>query len=93
MSKSEDISGKRFGRLVVIEKHGLTNNHRNMRWKCVCDCGGTVNVIGANLRNGTTKTCGRTLKKRESRKKCYRSFRVFQLLPWVGGLTAAFSQA
>ena len=58
MSKSEDISGKRFGRLVVIEKHGLTNNHRNMRWKCVCDCGGTVNVIGANLRNGTTKSCG-----------------------------------
>ncbi len=52
-----DIAGKRFGRLTVIERYGV-NNHRNITWKCICDCGNVVIEDGSSLRSGHTKSCG-----------------------------------
>ena len=34
----QDLTGKRFGRLVVIEDAGL-DKHSHRVWKCKCDCG------------------------------------------------------
>jgi hypothetical protein len=55
----KDLSGKRFGRLVVSglmpERHGAT---REALWRCRCDCGKTVSVCGTSLRRGRTKSCG-----------------------------------
>lgn len=61
MPKLIDLTGKRFGRLTVIDrapnrisKCGLPN----VRWNCVCDCGNEVTVDGSSLRNGHTQSCG-----------------------------------
>ena len=47
-----DIKGQRFGKLVAVSYAG------NKMWLCKCDCGNTKLVMGMNLRNGSTKSCG-----------------------------------
>ena len=57
--KAIDLSGKRFGKLVVLERDFDTTGKCNaVRWKCKCDCGNVVSVIGANLKRGDAKSCG-----------------------------------
>lgn len=53
----KDMAGLRFGRLLVIEPAGILA-HRKMHWRCVCDCGREAVVVGGNLRQGITKSCG-----------------------------------
>lgn len=57
MPKFIDLTGRRFGRLIVIERCGCTP-HGDVKWKCLCDCGCDAVVIGASLKNGSTKSCG-----------------------------------
>lgn len=57
MPKLIDLSGKRFGKLVVIKRDG-TNKHKRVLWLCKCDCGKEKIIIGACLRNGETLSCG-----------------------------------
>ena len=56
-STKKDITGQRFGRLVVIK---LTNKRSSggIVWRCLCDCGKIVLVLGTHLRIGNTKSCG-----------------------------------
>ena len=56
MVKPLELSGKRFGRLTVIEKNGRKNG--SILWKCKCDCGNTAIISGTSLKNGNTKSCG-----------------------------------
>ena len=49
--------GERFGRLVVVAQDKYIKN-RGTYWLCKCDCGNMTIVIGQNLRNGHTKSCG-----------------------------------
>ncbi len=56
MAKREDLQGKRFGLLVVLEVAKAENGQ--VRWHCLCDCGNTCDVLAANLKNGHTKSCG-----------------------------------
>lgn len=51
-----DRTGKRFGRLVVIDRSGVTK-HGAVVWNCVCDCGQTKAISGNSLGSGT-KSCG-----------------------------------
>lgn len=39
MAKGKDLTGQRFGRLVVLCDDGTRDKHRNIMWKCQCDCG------------------------------------------------------
>ena len=57
MSKIKDMTGKRVGRLVVIEK-AESDKRGKARWLCQCDCGNTVVVNGDSLRNNRTNSCG-----------------------------------
>jgi hypothetical protein len=57
MSRFIDITGQRFGRLVVMERIGI-DKHNNMTWLCVCDCGQYIKPAGSTLRNGKAKSCG-----------------------------------
>lgn len=50
-----DRTGQRFGRLTVIEEAGR-DKHRNVIWKCRCDCGNESYVTTADLKK--TKSCG-----------------------------------
>lgn len=52
-----DETGKRYGRLVVIEQ-AASVGQAGARWLCQCDCGRQSVVIGTLLRRGTTKSCG-----------------------------------
>lgn len=57
MGKLIDLTGQRFGRLVVLER--VENKGCGApRWLCRCDCKKKVVVNGSNLRSGRTKSCG-----------------------------------
>lgn len=51
-----DITGRKFGKLSVIERCGT--KHGQIVWLCKCDCGNEKIVSGHNLRSGRTKSCG-----------------------------------
>jgi len=52
MGKRIDMTGHRFGRWLVVSYAG------DGIWNCRCDCGNEAPVIGANLRNGRSQSCG-----------------------------------
>lgn len=56
-SRFNDLQGKRFGKLLVIERASKTGDFP-IKWLCKCDCGSQKQVISANLTNATTKSCG-----------------------------------
>ena len=39
MGKFIDLTGQKFGRLIVIERDNNTNKKRGTFWICKCDCG------------------------------------------------------
>lgn len=49
----DDITGRRFGSLVVLGYTGANN-----MWKCQCDCGNVKNIHRDSLMTGKTKSCG-----------------------------------
>lgn len=56
----KDIAGQRFGKLVALERAAPPRGRSGKRawWKCQCDCGNITVCDGAELRNGTVKSCG-----------------------------------
>lgn len=55
-----DLTGRRFGLLVVV---GLApRTKRMLLWRVRCDCGTAKVVYGCHLRSGATKSCGCILK-------------------------------
>lgn len=56
-----NLSGKRFGRLQVMDTytwHTFPNGQRKAKWKCICDCGEVVHTLVTQLQSGSTKSCG-----------------------------------
>jgi len=55
-----DLSGKRFGRWLVIARSvAKKSGHRQPSfWDCRCLCGAIRTISSADLRNGKTKSCG-----------------------------------
>lgn len=51
-----DLTGKRFGRLLVIEYAGFAKT--KAMWHCQCDCGSCVTLNRGTLVDGTTQSCG-----------------------------------
>ena len=52
-----DEVNNRYGRLTVLE-YDEELSGKNAYWKCRCECGNTVSVLGISLRNKTTLSCG-----------------------------------
>ena len=52
-----DITGQRFGRLVVLKKAKRLPN-RPVRWICQCDCGKIKPIYSQPIRSGRQKSCG-----------------------------------
>lgn len=52
-----DITGQRFGRLLVLSHEGKSASGKHM-WLCRCDCGTVKSFVGMNLRRGDTNSCG-----------------------------------
>lgn len=56
--RAEDLTGKRFGKLVVLSRnYDKKQKDRISFWNCQCDCGNTRIVSSRYLRNGTTFAC------------------------------------
>lgn len=53
----EDISGRRYGRLIVIGFAGIDKNHKSV-WLCKCDCGRETLSVKGQLTSGMKKSCG-----------------------------------
>ena len=57
MPKHKDMTGLRFGRLVVLSR-AENNARQDAQWLCRCDCGTDKIVLGNFLRQGKALSCG-----------------------------------
>ena len=55
MSKLIDITGQRFGRLVVLR---FSHSDHEAWFACRCDCGTEKTMRGSSLRSSLTRSCG-----------------------------------
>ena len=56
--KTIDLTGQRFGKLLVLKKSENKIKNRSIRWICQCDCGVVKEIDGYSLRSGATESCG-----------------------------------
>jgi len=56
MSKLIDLTGKKFGMLIVVGRSPSIKQHTY--WNCVCECGNNTSVDAYHLKRGYTKSCG-----------------------------------
>lgn len=56
MGKLNDLVGKRFGYLSVLDFSQTYKGHSY--WLCVCECGGHTVVRGSHLKSGNVTSCG-----------------------------------
>lgn len=54
-ARVHDLTGRRFGRLVVTER---AENTDRVRWVCACDCGGSHVTTAKDLKTGAVRSCG-----------------------------------
>ena len=57
----DDLTGQRFGKLVVLESFYDVNkqiHYQKTYWKCLCDCGNICYVLPGSLKTGVTQSCG-----------------------------------
>ena len=87
MSNHLNLSGRRFGRLLVIGPCGSKNG--KSLWHCKCDCGNRTIVKGVYLTRGATRSCWclrgtNNLQHGKSKNAAYRS--------WSGMKTRCLNQ-
>lgn len=56
--KKVDLTGKRYGRLIVLGDVKKRGADGRILWHCLCDCGTVSFVRGDHLKNGTVLSCG-----------------------------------
>lgn len=56
-TRAYDLMGRRFGRLLIVERAGSTAG-RMALWRCVCDCGGEKITVTRSLTSGAAQSCG-----------------------------------
>lgn len=67
IGRAIDLTGQRFGKLIVVRRTGSRN--KKALWLCRCDCGGYKEVVSTQLRNGGCQSCGCLGKQRTSEAK------------------------
>ena len=61
MGKFEDLTGRTFNRLTIInraESRRQSCGKLVTYWNCKCDCGNMTQVRGCDLKEGKIKSCG-----------------------------------
>lgn len=87
----QDLTGRRFGRLMVIGRADDTAGHT--AWMCRCDCGAVKTVLACNLKSGASKSCGCYRNKKtgdQFRKHGMRNTRLYQT--WCGMRRRSFDK-
>lgn len=57
MGAVNDLTGRRFGRLVVLSRVDGEERHLTY-WRVRCDCGVEFSAARPNLVSGATRSCG-----------------------------------
>ena len=55
--KFVDLTGQKFGKLLVMEFNSITKTNQ-VKWKCLCDCGNVITPSTAQLKSGGIYSCG-----------------------------------
>jgi hypothetical protein len=76
--KALDLTGKKFGKLTVIEFAGHQNNTKQRQWLCYCECGNQKVIRRDHLTKGYTKSCGCEW---HSSKSTHNSWRGYEEIP------------
>lgn len=53
-----DLTGQRFGRLIVLSRGCKVKHGDHVKWTCIYDCGGHIAAGSGCLRSGKTRSCG-----------------------------------
>lgn len=53
-----DLTGIKFGKLLVCERRGSSPKDQQAIWLCKCECGQKTIVKAGNLKSGKVKSCG-----------------------------------
>ena len=81
---SRDLTGVRYGKLVVLRRHHTDG--KKWYWECQCDCGNTKIIEGskltANQRNGRISNCG-CITKQQIGKKNTKHGKTNHPLYWI----------
>lgn len=64
--KLEDLTGMKFGKLLVIKESDYFYGKKKRCWKCQCDCGEIRYVLTAALNNGAVTKCKSCCRKQQS---------------------------
>lgn len=56
--KLNDLTGQRYGRLIVLKRVSNAPGSKKTRWLCQCDCGSLKEVGSCELKSGNTRSCG-----------------------------------
>src|SRR4029453_4716920 len=68
MADAIEMTGRRFGRWVVLRRGTTSPYNGIVRWQCRCECGTEREVLGTELRAGLSPSCGCFYKRRPGRK-------------------------
>jgi hypothetical protein len=58
MGRFNDLTGRRFGRLVVVKRYTVPIKAPNALWKCLCDCRNVKIIRSNSLLAGRSRSCG-----------------------------------
>ncbi|SRR6266487_2197020 len=58
MDRPINLTGRTFGKWVVLPRDGIESNHRHGEWLVQCECGRLRLVAEQDLLNGRSSSCG-----------------------------------
>ena len=68
-----DLTGKKVGKLTVLENLG-TKNNKHRYWLCECECGNIKSICHTHLRSGKIKSCGCSHHKKGKNNPCWKGY-------------------
>jgi len=70
MGRIKDLTNLKFGRLTVLEDVG--RKHGGVLWRCLCECGNTIDTTSDCLQSGHTQSCS-CIRKEQLSKRSYKN--------------------
>lgn len=61
MARFQDLKGRKFGKLLVLERAESNiepSGRKRTMWKCLCDCGQVTIVQACSLKSQSVRSCG-----------------------------------
>jgi hypothetical protein len=61
-----DLTGRKFGKWVVLPRKDFESDYRHCKWLVQCECGRLRLVAGHDLLNGRSSSCGCASRRKNS---------------------------